>query len=65
MLTIKIKIYKTKIQKEKKEYIRNYYYKRKSLLNHLINRVQGLGNANLKKSIFKHFKSIKKQKVST
>ena len=33
----------------KKEYIRNYYYKRKNLLNHLINRIEELENVNFNK----------------
>ena len=42
MLTIEIKIHQIRIEKEKKEYMRNDYYKRKSLLNHLINCVEEL-----------------------
>ena len=37
-----------KIEKEKKEYMRNCYYKKK-LLNHLINRVEDLENVSLNK----------------
>ena len=33
----------------KKEYIRNYCYKRKNLLNHLINRIEELENVNFNK----------------
>ena len=36
MLTIEIKIHQIRIEKEKKEYMRNDYHKRKNLLNHLI-----------------------------
>ena len=39
MVTIKMKICQMKIEEEK-EYTRNYYYKRKNLLNHLINHVE-------------------------
>lgn len=31
-------------RKSKKEYLRNYYYQRKNLLNHLINSVEELEN---------------------
>ena len=53
-----------KIEKEKK-YMKRYYYKRKNLLNHLINRVEELENVSLNKLIrilkkleSKHLKSI-------
>ena len=42
MLTIEIKIHQIRIEKEKEEYMRNDYYKRKKLLNHLINCVEEL-----------------------
>ena len=42
ILTIKTKICKTKREKEKKKYMRNYYYERKNLLSHLINCVKEL-----------------------
>ena len=32
-------------REKKKSYMRNYYYKRKNLLNHLINRVEDLENS--------------------
>ena len=32
ILTVKIKMFQTEIEKEKKEYMRNYYYKRKNSL---------------------------------
>ena len=38
-----------KIENEKKEYIRNYYYRKKKMLNHLINRVEKLENFSLTK----------------
>ena len=47
-------------KEREKEYIKNYYYKRKTLLNNLINRVEELENVSLNKRIFKCFKSIKK-----
>ena len=46
MLTIEIKIWQMKIEKEKK-YLKNDYNKRKKLLNHLINCLQELENINL------------------
>ena len=33
-----------KTGKEKEEYMKNYYYKRKHLLNHSVNRVEELEN---------------------
>ena len=45
MLTIEIKIWQMKIEKEKK-YLKNDYNKRKKLLNHLINCLQELENIN-------------------
>ena len=38
-----------KIENEKKEYIRNYYYRKKKLLNHLITRVEIFENFSLTK----------------
>ena len=35
MLTLEIKICKTQIEKEKKEYMKNFYCKRKTLMNDL------------------------------
>ena len=46
MLKLETKICQMKIEK-KKEYMRNYYCKKK-LLNHLINRVEELESASLK-----------------
>ena len=40
MLTLEIKICQMKIEKEKKEYMKYCYCKRKKLLNRLINRVE-------------------------
>ena len=40
-------------KEREKEYIKNYYYKRKTLLNNLINRVEELENVSLNKWIFK------------
>ena len=40
-----------KIEKEKNEYIRNYYYKRKKLLNRLINCVEESENTSLNEYI--------------
>ena len=44
MLIIELRICQTQIEKEKKEYMKNYYSKRKKLLNHLINCVKELEN---------------------
>ena len=52
-------------RESKKEYMRNYYYKRKHLINHLINCVEELENVSLNKQIFSYFESIKKPNVST
>ena len=49
MLTIKIKNMSDENRERKQEYMRNYYCKITNLLNHLINRVEGLENASLKK----------------
>ena len=46
MLAIEIKI-SDEVSERKKEYVRNYYYKSKNLLNHLINCVEELENASL------------------
>ena len=35
--------------RERKKYMRSYYYKRKNLLNHLINRVEELENVSFNK----------------
>ena len=40
MVAIEIKICQMKLEKEKKEYMKNYYYKRKKKLNHLINLIE-------------------------
>ena len=56
MLTIEIKIHQIRIEKEKKEYMRNDYYKRKNLLNHLIICVEELE----KVSHYKWIWSLKK-----
>ena len=40
-------------KEREKEYTKNYYYKRKTLLNNLINRVEELENVSLNKWIFK------------
>ena len=40
MLKTETKICYMKIEKEQKQYMRSYYYKRKNLLNHLINCVE-------------------------
>lgn len=37
----------------------SYYYKRKYLLNYLINRVEEQKNVSFSKKIFKYFRSIK------
>lgn len=52
MLTLRIKICQLKIEKEKNN-MKNYQYKRKNLLVHLINRVEKLENGSLNKQIFK------------
>ena len=44
MLIIELRICETQREKEKKEYMKNYYSKRKKLLNHLINCVKELEN---------------------
>lgn len=44
LLTLEIKIFQTWIKKEE-----NYYYKRKKLLNHSINRVEELENSSVNK----------------
>ena len=49
MLTLEIKICQAQIEKDKKKYMKNYYYKRKKLLNHLINCVTELENICLNK----------------
>ena len=52
----------------KKEYLKNYYHKRKNLLNHLISCVEKLKNINLNRlsfSIFKSLRKIKKQAHKT
>ena len=46
MLAIEIKI-SDEVSERKKEYVRNYYYKSKNLLNHLINCVEELENVSL------------------
>ena len=43
---IEIKI-SDEVSERKKEYVRNYYYKSKNLLNHLINCVEELENVSL------------------
>ena len=53
---------KMKIEKEQKEYMRSYYYERKNLLNHLIDRAEELENVTQNKTFFRYFKSIKKEK---
>ena len=60
MITTETKICYMKIEKEQKQYMRSYYYKRKNLLNHLINCVEESENVSQHKWIFKYFKSIKK-----
>lgn len=49
MLVIKIKNMSDEDRGRKKEYMRTYYYKIKNLLNNLVNRIEGLENASLKK----------------
>ena len=46
-------------EKSKKFYLKIYYYKRKSLSNHLINHVEDLENICLNKKIFKYFQKYK------
>ena len=45
-------------RERKKEYLKTYCNKRKSLLNHSINRVEDLENINLNKWIFKYRNSL-------
>ena len=47
MLKLEIQICQMKIEKEKKNIWKNYYYKRKKLLIHSINRVEKLENVSL------------------
>ena len=44
MLTLEIKICRMQIEKEKKKYVKNFSYKRKKLLNLLINCTEELEN---------------------
>ena len=44
--------------RKKKEYMRNYYSKRKKLLNHLINCVKNLEKLSLNKYFFKYYESF-------
>lgn len=48
-LKLEIKNCQMKIEKEKKEYVRYYYYTKPKLLNHLINRIENLENFSLNK----------------
>ena len=47
MLILERKICKEKDREREKEYVKNYYYKRKKLLNNLINFVETLENVSL------------------
>ena len=53
MLILELRICQTQIEKETKEYMKNYYSKGKKMLNHLINCVKELENVWLYKYIFK------------
>lgn len=43
MLTLEIKICQTRMEKENKD-LKNYYYRRKNLLNHLVDCAENLEN---------------------